>query len=232
MRLPWLSADADPRVLPPPERALAEPPGLLAAGGALSPAWLMHAYRQGTFPWYSPGEPILWWCPDPRAVILPREFRRHRSLVKAARNRGYSVRRDTAFGAVVDGCAAPRSEGGGTWITAEMRAAYCALHALGVAHSVEVYDGDRLVGGLYGVRLGGVFFGESMYSRVADASKIALLALADGAAAEGIELIDCQFPTPHLERLGARTLPRAEFLSRARALVGPPPAAPDAGFAP
>lgn len=212
--------------MPAPESATGEPEGLVAAGGALTPAWLVHAYRNGIFPWYSPGQPILWWSPDPRCVIEPAHFRRHRSLVKAARNRGYAVRENTAFAAVVDGCAAPRGEDAGTWITPAMRAAYLALHALGLARSVEVWAGDELVGGLYGVHLGGVYFGESMYSRVRDASKIALMHLAGWAVAHDVGLIDCQFPTPHLTSLGATTLSRNEFLRRVRALVGPPPVLP------
>ena len=217
--LPWLDAGADPSSLPPAEAALDDPPGLVAAGGALGVDWLLAAYRGGIFPWYSPGQPILWWSPDPRCVLLPAAFRRHRSLVKAARNRGYRVVRDRAFGAVIDGCAAPRDADGGTWITPAMRRAYLDLHAAGHAHSVEVWDGETLAGGLYGVRVGAVFFGESMFSRVPDASKIALLNLADGCEADGIELIDCQFPTDHLRSLGATELPRVEFLARVRALT-------------
>jgi leucyl/phenylalanyl-tRNA---protein transferase len=218
-RLAWLDPAAGRWARPPAEAALDDPPGLLAAGGALTVDWLLAAYRGGIFPWYSPGEPILWWSPDPRCVLVPAQFRRHRSLVKAARNRGYRLERDRAFAAVIDGCAAPRATQAGTWITTEMRAAYLDLHAAGYAHSVEVWAGDDLVGGLYGVRVGGVFFGESMFSRVPDASKIALLSLADGAAADGIGLIDCQFPTGHLASLGAVTVPRPEFLARVRELT-------------
>jgi leucyl/phenylalanyl-tRNA--protein transferase len=219
-----LPAHARPERLPAAESALADPPGLVAVGGALSEVWLVHAYRNGIFPWFAPGQPILWWSPDPRCVIEPANFRRHRSLVKAARNRGYVVSEDQAFAAVVAGCAAPRDADGGTWITAEMQAAYLALHRRGIAHSVEVWDGPALVGGLYGVRLGGMYFGESMYSRVPDASKIALMHLVDRAGEHGVELIDCQFPTAHLASLGATTLSRNDFLHRLRALVGPAPA--------
>ena len=218
-RLPWLEASAGPACLPPAEAALDEPAGLVAAGGALRVDWLLAAYRGGIFPWYSAGQPILWWSPDPRCVLLPGAFRRHRSLVKAARNRGYAVVRDSAFAAVIDGCAAPRGADAGTWITAEMRAAYLDLHAAGHAHSFEVRDGATLVGGLYGVRVGRVFFGESMFSRVPDASKIALMALVDWCGPAAVELIDCQFPTDHLHSLGATELPRRDFLARVRALT-------------
>jgi len=224
MRLPRLAASASPSQLPAAETALSDPDGLVAAGGALTPPWLIHAYRNGIFPWYSPGQPIWWWSPDPRGVIEPANFRRHRSLVKAARNRGYRVRQDSAFLQVLDGCAAPREPHGGTWITPQMRAAYGVLHTLGLAHSFEVWDGPTLVGGLYGVHLGGVFFGESMFSRVRDASKIALMHLVDWTVAHEVSLIDCQFPTPHLVSLGATTLSRNEFLARVRRLTGPAPA--------
>ncbi len=221
MKLPWLDPEGPPSQLPSAEHALDDPAGLVAAGGALTPDWLCHAYSQGIFPWYSPQQPILWWSPDPRCVIVPAQFKRHRSLLKAARNRGYSVKRNTDFAAVIDGCAAPRGEDTGTWITPAMRRAYQVLHEQGLAHSVEVWADNTLVGGLYGVQRGGVFFGESMFSRVADASKIALLDLVQGCAQAGIELIDCQFPTDHLTRLGATTLSRAEFLARVRRLAGP-----------
>ena len=219
--LPWLSPDDDPARLPDPSAALADPNGLLAAGGALSPAWLLAAYRRGIFPWFSPGQPILWWSPDPRAVFEPATFRPSRSLAQSIRNRGYETRIDTDFGAVVAACAAPRGDDAGTWITGAMRRAYAELHRLGVAHSVETWHEGRLVGGLYGVRLGGLFFGESMFSRARDASKVALSRLIDEARATGIGLIDCQLPTPHLASLGATTLPRGEFLRRLEALTGP-----------
>ena len=220
-RVPWLAPGDSPARLPPAESALPDPPGLVAAGGALTPDWLRAAYRGGIFPWYSAGEPILWWSPDPRCVLRPAAFHRRRSLVKAARNRGLSVQRDTDFAATIELCASARETAGGTWITAEMKAAYRALAAAGFAHSVEIYAGEDLVGGLYGVQVGALFFGESMVSRVPDASKIALLSLCDTAAAAGIELIDCQFPTDHLLSLGAEVWPRAEFLAAARRLTAP-----------
>ncbi|MBS0396240.1 MAG: leucyl/phenylalanyl-tRNA--protein transferase [Proteobacteria bacterium] len=223
--LPWLAADDDPARLPDPERALADPNGLLAAGGALTPQWLLGAYRRGIFPWFSRGQPILWWSPDPRAVIEPGRFRRSRSLGQSIRNRGYETRLDTDFAAVIAACAAPRADDAGTWITPAMRHAYEALHALGLAHSIETWQGDRLVGGLYGVALGRVFFGESMFSRARDASKVALARLVDEALGRGLELIDCQLPTAHLASLGAEAWPRARFLARLRDLVAAEPPA-------
>jgi leucyl/phenylalanyl-tRNA--protein transferase len=223
--VPWLAPEAGPGALPPPEAALDEPNGLVAAGGALTPEWLLGAYRRGIFPWFSRGQPILWWSPDPRAVFEPRRFRASRSLRQSIRNRGYETAIDRDFTAVIAGCAAPRAGGGGTWITASMRRAYEELHRLGHAHSFETWHEGALVGGLYGVRLGGLFFGESMFSRARDASKVALARLIDVARAESIELIDCQMPTPHLLRLGAIALPRAEFLARLRRLVDAPPPA-------
>lgn len=210
--LPWLEPTDPPAALPPPGRARREPNGLLAAGGALTPDWLLHAYRQGCFPWSGPGQPILWWSPDPRAVLLPREFRRSRSLRRSIRGRGYETRLDTAFGQVLAGCAAPRPGQDGTWITGEMHRAYLALHRLGLAHCIETWRDGRLVGGLYGVAIGAVFFGESMFARETDASKVALARLVDEAIDRGIELIDCQLPTDHLASLGSRCLPRDEFL--------------------
>jgi leucyl/phenylalanyl-tRNA---protein transferase len=215
----WLAPDDDPARLPDPASAMAEPNGLLAAGGALTPKWLLAAYRRGIFPWFSPGQPILWWSPDPRAVIDPAPFRPSRSLRQSIRNRGYETRLDGDFAAVVAACAAPRGDGAGTWITPAMRRAYEQLHRLGLAHSVETWHAGRLVGGLYGVRLGRMFFGESMFSRSRDASKVALARLVDEARASGIGLIDCQMPTQHLASLGAATLPRAEFLRRLAGLV-------------
>ncbi len=217
--LRWLEAGDGPAALPDAASALGEPNGLLAIGGALSPDWLLGAYRRGIFPWFSHGQPILWWSPDPRAVIDPARFRPSRSLRQSIRNRGYETRIDTAFEAVVTGCAASRTDGG-TWILPSMQRAYLQLHRLGHAHSVETWAAGRLVGGLYGVRLGGMFFGESMYSAERDASKVALAGLVAEARATGIGLIDCQLPTPHLTSLGALSLPRSEFLRRLAALVG------------
>ncbi|MDA8350107.1 MAG: leucyl/phenylalanyl-tRNA--protein transferase [Pseudomonadota bacterium] len=210
-RITWLDPEASREWFPPLEQALEDPPGLLAAGGDLSSERLLAAYRRGIFPWYSPGQPILWWCPDPRTVLFPAQFRRHRSLAKTMRNKDLDLFFNQDFEAVIDACAAPRARSPGTWITPEMRAAYLELHRLGFAHSVEVRAAGVLIGGLYGVRLGGVFFGESMFSRARDGSKIALAHLAASAPASGIALIDCQMPSAHLASLGARSLPRAQF---------------------
>jgi leucyl/phenylalanyl-tRNA---protein transferase len=216
----WLSPQDAPERFPPLERALDEPAGLLAAGGDLSPPRLLAAYRRGIFPWYSPGQPVLWWSPDPRAVLFPAEFRRSRSLAKTLRNRGFQTALDQDFRAVIEGCAAPRSNSLGTWITPEMRAAYLELHAQGYAHSVETYLEGVLVGGLYGVRLGGVFFGESMFSRERDASKVAVARLVDYAVRESIAVIDCQLPSRHLQSLGSRLIPRAQFQALLRQHAG------------
>jgi leucyl/phenylalanyl-tRNA--protein transferase len=213
--LTWLSARDAPENFPPLEQALDEPAGLLAAGGDLSAARLLAAYRQSIFPWYSPGQPVLWWAPDPREVLFPAEFRISRSLKKALRNRGYRATIDQDFLAVIRGCAAPRAASAGTWITSDMQKAYADLHARGFAHSIETYRGAELIGGLYGVRLGAVFFGESMFSRERDASKIALAHLVAASLRNDIVVIDCQLPSEHLRSLGSRPISRAEF----RALV-------------
>lgn len=212
-RLPWLEPGADPDAFPPAAEALDEPPGLLAAGGDLSVERLLAAYRRGIFPWYSPGQPILWWCPDPREVLFPQQFHRSRSLSRRERRGDFEIRMDQAFAEVVGACAAPRARERGTWITPEMQAAYEQLHERGYAHSIEVWRDERLVGGVYGVRLGAVFFGESMFSREPDGSKLALSALATRSESLGLQLIDCQMPSPHLASLGSRTLPREEFLA-------------------
>lgn len=211
-RLPWLHPDGPPDAFPSPEDALDDPPGLLAAGGDLSPERLESAYRRGIFPWYSDGDPILWWSPDPREVLFPEEFRRTRSLAKRERNGGFEVRTDTDFAGVIGACAAPRADGPGTWITDEMRAAYVDLHRRGLAHSVETWRDGELVGGLYGVQIGAGFCGESMFSREPDASKVALSALVRLCLARGIAFIDCQARTEHLRSLGSRPVPRTEFL--------------------
>jgi len=216
----WLSPHDAPERFPPAEQALEDPPGLLAAGGDLSPERLLAAYRRGIFPWYSPGQPVLWWSPDPRAVLFPEEFRRTRSLTKTLRNAGFTTTVDRDFGAVIDGCAAPREASPGTWITSEMRAAYLTLHALGVAHSVESWRDGVLAGGLYGVHLGGVFFGESMFSAARDGSKIALAHLVTVCLRNSIAVIDCQLYSRHLGSLGARTIPRTQFLRLLREQVG------------
>ena len=212
--LPWLPDD-DFTAFPDPESALREPDGLLAVGGCLHPKRLQAAYRRGVFPWYSEGQPILWWTPDPRAVLFPDELHLSRSLRKTLRTSpergGFQVTLDAAFGAVIDACAEPRPGQEGTWITQEMRRAYLRLHQEGGAHSVEAWRGDALVGGLYGVSLGRVFFGESMFTRERDASKVAFAHLVAQLRAWDYGLIDCQVHTEHLASLGARCIPRTEF---------------------
>jgi leucyl/phenylalanyl-tRNA--protein transferase len=204
---------------PAVERALRNPSGLLAAGGDLSPERLLAAYREGIFPWFSGDEPILWWSPDPRMVLYVDELKVSRSLAKSVRNRGYEVRIDTAFDAVIEGCAGPRADGAGTWLGEEMRAAYGRLHRAGRAHSFETWRDGELVGGLYGVTLGRMFFGESMFSRATDASKVALVALAGELGRRGFPLVDCQVRTPLLASLGAREIPRRSFLRELAGLV-------------
>ena len=207
----WLSPEGDREWFPPLEQALDDPEGLLAAGGDLAPARLLAAYRRGIFPWYSAGQPVLWWSPNPREVLLPAEFRCSRSLAKSMRNRGFEIAFDRDFAAVVSACAARRENSTGTWITPEMHSAYAELHARGHAHSVEVRLGGHLVGGLYGVLMGSVFFGESMFSREPDASKAALARLVERGLVAGLTLIDCQLPTPHLRTLGSKPMNRREF---------------------
>ena len=214
--LAWLE-DADP--FPPVERALKEPNGLLAAGGALSVPRLREAYRRGIFPWYSSPEPVLWWSPDPRMVLYCEELKVSRSLAKSVRNKGYEVRVDSAFEAVLAGCA-DRPEG--TWLGRPMRAAYLRLHRAGYAHSFETWLGRDLVGGLYGVALGRMFYGESMFSRASDASKVALVKLVETLKARGCPLIDCQMRTELLASLGAREIPRRAFLRELERLVNYP----------
>ena len=196
-----------------PDPNIAPKDGPLALGGDLSPERLLDAYSHGIFPWFdNDAQPILWWSPDPRAVLAPTELRISRSLGKQLQSGRYDVTADQAFADVVAGCAAPRRSGDGTWITRRMQRAYGDLHRAGYAHSVEAWRGDELAGGLYGVSLGGMFFGESMFSRATDASKVALAHLAWQLAAWKFTLIDCQMPTDHLRSLGAREMPRAEFL--------------------
>jgi len=214
--LTWLERD-DP--FPPVEKALRNPNGLLCAGADLSVPRLLAAYRNGIFPWYSGGEPILWWSPDPRMVLFCDELKISRSLAKNLRNKRFETRIDSAFAKVVKGCAEPRKDEAGTWISAEMQAAYVALHRAGHAHSVETWLDGRLVGGLYGVAIGRAFFGESMFSRKTDASKVALAALFEELRRRDCPMIDCQQRTPLLASLGAREIPRRQFLRRLAALV-------------
>jgi leucyl/phenylalanyl-tRNA--protein transferase len=211
--IPWLRPDDRPDAFPPVSAALREPEGLLCAGGDLSVARLLEAYRRGIFPWFSRGQPILWWSPDPRAVLFPAEFRISRSLAKTLRNRGFATTLDRAFTEVMERCADRKLRPEGTWITPQMCAAYRRLHESGYAHSVEAWLDGSLVGGLYGVALGHVFFGESMFSLERDASKVALERLVRESRVRGLELIDCQLASRHLHSLGARDIPRREFVA-------------------
>ncbi len=206
---PYLSEDP----FPPVNQALDEPDGLLAVGGNLSPELLLTAYQRGIFPWYSEGQPILWWSPDPRAVLFPDHLHISRSLAKTLRRGVYRSTLDHCFDGVIAGCAEARPSQDGTWITPEMIRAYTQLAELGHAHSIEVWEGERLVGGLYGVSIGRVFFGESMFSRCADASKVALVKLVETLESGGYRLIDCQMYSPHLETLGAELIPRLDFIA-------------------
>jgi len=200
-------------LFPPVESAT--PEGLLAVGGDLSSERLLAAYRHGIFPWYNPGQPILWWSPDPRAVLYPEKLKISRSLRRTLKRGQLCVTFDTCFREVMLACAAPREQypGGGTWINDDMVEAYTRLHAMGYAHSIETWLDNRLVGGLYGVALGGVFFGESMFARATDASKVALVALVSKLRAWGFVLIDCQIPSTHLTSLGAEEIARSAFLA-------------------
>lgn len=220
-----LLATQDPSSFPDVRRALRHPNGLLAVGGDLSPERLLIAYRRGIFPWFGEGDPILWWSPDPRTVLVPHEVRISRTLRKRLLRRTLGVSTDRCFGTVIHACAAPRHANGGTWLVPPMVLAYETLHRLGWAHSVEVWDGDRLVGGLYGVALGRVFFGESMFSRVDDASKVALVHLCERLSAWDFGLIDCQMRTEHLIRLGAQEIPRGHFVAHLDRLCPLPAAA-------
>ena len=224
--IPWLAHNTP---FPDPASALGEPNGLLAAGADLSPQRLLAAYQRGIFPWYNDGEPILWWSPDPRMVLRPDDLRIRRSLSKTLRNKPWEISLDQTFSDVVSACAAPRGQAAnaphpdqtafGTWINPAMQAAYARLHELGWAHSVEVRLQGELVGGLYGVAIGRVFFGESMFSRTRDASKVALVALTRLMLRQGVALIDCQMHTSHLQSLGAAAMDRTTFLEQIGSLV-------------
>ena len=217
--IPFLSSD-DP--FPPVNLALQVPNGLLAAGADLSTERILAAYAEGIFPWFGDDDPILWWSPDPRMVLYASEVHVSRSLGKVLRSDRFRVTADTAFAAVVRACAEARRDHEGTWITAEMEEAYNELARIGHGHSVEVWKGERLVGGQYGVAIGRMFFGESMFSLVSDASKVALVRLARQLEAWGMPMIDCQMSTPHLASLGAQDIPRADFVREIRTLVRQP----------
>jgi leucyl/phenylalanyl-tRNA--protein transferase len=219
--LHWLSRTNLAEPFPPPSEALAEPNGLLAAGGDLTPERLLAAYTRGIFPWYQEGQPILWWSPDPRAVLIPDELKVSRSLRRSVAKRGFEFRVDTEFESVVAACAAPRNYGAGTWITDEMATAYANMHRLGWAHSFETWHDGRLAGGLYGVAIGRVFFGESMFTRVTDASKVALVHAVAFLRERGFKLIDCQVASAHTLSLGASEIPREAFLQRLAELCDP-----------
>jgi len=207
--LTWLQRDS--LDFPPLNKALREPNGLLAAGGDLRPERLIQAYRHGCFPWFQDGQPILWWSPDPRTVLLPDQLHVSRSLGKVLRQGRYRVTFDQAFADVIRACAAPRSYAAETWITSPMQDAYLELHRRGIAHSVEVWRDNELVGGLYGLAMGQLFFGESMFSRADNASKVGFVTLVEHLKGWGFVLIDCQMPTEHLLSLGAQTISRSEF---------------------
>ena len=225
IRLHWLDPRNPRQPFPPAQLAMRDPNGLLAIGGDLSVARLVNAYSQGVFPWYNPDEPILWWCPDPRAVLVPGAFHVSRSLARRLRKQDFAVTLDRAFDAVLEACSGPRARGRGTWLGPDMKHAYHELHQRGHAHSIEVWQHGTLAGGLYGVALGRAFYGESMFSGVDDGSKIAMHYLCRQLAAWDFPLMDCQVASPHLATLGATDWPRERFLAVLREAVaqnGPP----------
>ncbi|QEL54823.1 leucyl/phenylalanyl-tRNA--protein transferase [Chromobacterium paludis] len=215
--IPWLGPEP---VFPPVTQALSHPNGLLAAGGDLSPKRMLCAYSEGIFPWFSSGEPILWWSPAPRMVLYPSELKISRSLAKTLRNLDYEIRVDSAFETVMRRCAEPRPGQDGTWIVPDMVAAYCRLYQLGYAHSFETWMDGQLVGGLYGVCLGRMFYGESMFSRRKDASKLAFVHMVQHLERQGVSMIDCQMHTAHLQSLGARLVPRDVFIATLKERIG------------
>jgi len=221
--IPWLTRDAP---FPPPAQALTDPNGLLAASEDISSERVLDAYRHGIFPWYSAGQPVLWWSPDPRMVLIPHEFKRSDSLRKTlrqvSRDSRWEIRIDHAFIEVMQACADSRKDQDGTWITPEIIAAYHGLQRRGFAHSVETWFEGRLCGGLYGVNIGHMFYGESMFARIPDASKIALAHLAGFLHRAECRMIDCQQNTPHLASLGAHEIPRSEFLATLSELTAEP----------
>jgi len=214
--------DDHPETFPDPAQAVRDPNGLLAFGGDLSPQRLIAAYSQGIFPWYSQGDPLLWWSPDPRCTFATDGVHVSRRLARTLRHSEWTLSMDRAFTRVMRECAAPRAGEPGTWITEDMLAAYTRLHELGHAHSLEVWNGHALVGGIYGVAIGRAFSAESMFSRATDASKAALIALCRTLHGWGFPLLDAQVPNPHLQRMGAICLPRADYRRRLRELVVQP----------
>lgn len=222
MKLAWLSTEP---VFPPVESALSQPNGLLAVGGDLSVERLLTAYRAGIFPWYTPGEPILWWSPAPRMVLFPEQLKVARSLAKSLRNLHYQIRIDTAFEDVIKACSVSGDRQNNTWIVPEMIAAYSELYRLGYAHSFETWMDGQLVGGLYGVALGLMFYGESMFSLRRDASKLAFVHMTRHLSQMGVTMIDCQMPSAYLESLGAQLISRPAFLGTLKAqIIKPQPA--------
>lgn len=214
--IPWITRGAR---FPSPNTALVEPDGLLCAGGDLKPETIISAYSQGIYPWFSNGQPILWWTPDPRMVLFPSEFVVSKSLAKTMRQEKFEVKFDTAFRDVIEGCAAPREVDGGTWIVEEIQDAYTALHKMGHAHSAESWRDGKLVGGLYGVAIGNIFFGESMFARETDASKVAFATLVQKLTRDGFTLIDCQQQTQHLASFGAKPISREHFLTHLKSSI-------------
>jgi leucyl/phenylalanyl-tRNA--protein transferase len=223
MRLNYLDPDLPSQPFPALKTALKEPNGLLAVGGCLSPQRLINAYRHGIFPWFSEGEPILWWSPDPRLVLFPNNIKVSRSLNKTLRKQAFEIHYDRGFQQVIEACSAPRQDKAGTWITEDMKQAYLLLNQLGIAHSVEAWFDNRLVGGLYGVAIGRVFFGESMFHSATDASKVAFVHLVRQLKAWGYELIDCQVSSKHLFTLGAEEISRNKFADLLNQLCDQPP---------
>lgn len=206
-----ITADTPETQFPSPDTASED--GLVAVGGEITVKRVLSAYRQGIFPWYSDDQPVLWWSPEPRAILYPDAIKISRSLAKVLRSGHFHVTADHAFEQVIRGCASPRSDGGGTWITDEMMKTYIRLHQLGYGHSIEVWHNDVLVGGLYGLGLGAAFFGESMFSKETNASKVALVELAAFARRNGIDFIDCQLPTAHLTSMGAVDISREKYMA-------------------
>ena len=214
INLPWLDPKDPHYPFPSPDDALDSPEGLVAAGGDLNPTRILRAYRQGIFPWYEEGQPILWWSPDPRGILFPAKFNAHKSLLRTIKRQQWKVTYDHAFQRVMVACAEPRSYSKGTWITKDMINAYCHLHQLGHAHSLEIWNqSDKLIGGIYGISMGSVFFGESMFSRVTDASKVALLYLSANLDLWDYHLLDTQLPSSHLEFLCGEPISRQHYLT-------------------